>query len=587
MLTIGTIGEVSTGKSSFINSIIGLPIASASLKRETFKPTRYILTNSLPFDINVISSILSETPTELTGTLVEKRVPNAFSGFPEIAIIDFPGLNDKLDEKNEYFDIFRTHVEKCNYIIYITTPEKALLQSESSLYRKIKEVVDRVTTHVVKLLCLINKYDNENDSELETIYRDMCVDEPKFRYSAHIRLFDKLVKNKVRLLIPEIYRNEFNKVLRNNGVSVMIKENEIFDGSRYTPTGSKGDLDGFISHIYSDLKGYSYANLKHVLEKPLDEDPVKLREFVEAARLIFSNSIYHDTVIEPLRRDSSITSVIIGTDLQELLKNVFMDGKTEDLIDNYFVAEEYECTDNARVKELKNMLKCNREPLANLIPQETIETLNACNNDSELILYIHQNELLLNCLNVTLHQKRKDEQQKINVVVKNNELKIQLLQSTLNFDKLEKKDIQFITRQTRTLFAAFIDAFKYNLDFEDFETLANQVLNRSFTVFAVQRFEVETVTVHLDRQNLIKYIPENRVFMHGVYFLFALTCSGFSFHQAKAYDIIKNKTKVMREWVLENYLLLLSDRDMFDLDIQCIFDPSLTDHVLDGSITLN
>jgi DNA polymerase elongation subunit (family B) len=100
-ITIALIGEVSSGKSSFLNSLIGYPQSSTSLQRETFQPISYrcngkfnvkeLLKNSLILD--EIHDDNRNKREEYEGAFVFEPDPNLYEW---VASFDFASLNPSI-----------------------------------------------------------------------------------------------------------------------------------------------------------------------------------------------------------------------------------------------------------------------------------------------------------------------------------------------------------------------------------------------------------------------------------------------------------------------------------------------------------
>lgn len=246
-MNIAVIGVVSVGKSSFINSFVGYPIATVSLQRETMVPTRYnFISQSYGPETFVEKSTYNETLNlnalmRETGELPElqTKIVNCshFSIKNVASITDYPGLDDSKD-KRDIMGYFIKNLVLYDIVIFVVSAPAALKsESEKRLFDRIKEQVDLqyACGHFCKLICLVTQFEPDDD-ELNSIYEKNClilfsktdVKNSLFRWNSH----NCVLQNKInQQYFIEIYGNQWKKVKRS--------------GSKKEPF----DFDGFVGHI--------------------------------------------------------------------------------------------------------------------------------------------------------------------------------------------------------------------------------------------------------------------------------------------------------------------------------------------------
>ncbi len=238
------IGEISSGKSSFLNAIASGFVSSVSLQRETFSPLYYefcetanesnldTLTNSLA-DMHTKNQQLREQfennpKLELKEEIIKRTLPIRYN-LPDMCIIDFPGLNDSQDTYNKFYEIFNRNICYAQMVIFLTDAEKAFnSKSEVDTYNKIKKCIDDEFTknqHHVELVIAVNKYDETSDDDLSQIYERLpkmltCEKYKIFRISSHKMFIHSLMNRKGNIIIPPFLKNELKKILKNSNVSI-------------------------------------------------------------------------------------------------------------------------------------------------------------------------------------------------------------------------------------------------------------------------------------------------------------------------------------------------------------------------------
>lgn len=198
-MKISIVGKVSVGKSSFINSLYynlcpveWKPIASTSLLRETFHPTKYVFGGV--FNVNqkeqkITNDILRDE--KLNSYELKSFNINARSGFD--SIIDYPGFDDSNDSR-DFFAEFEKNPG--DITLFITDASRAFIdKSELEAYKRILKISEDVNKkgRYNQVLIIVNKFDWEDDEELIDLYR--YVPNPKFRWCSYAT-YKKFENNK-------------------------------------------------------------------------------------------------------------------------------------------------------------------------------------------------------------------------------------------------------------------------------------------------------------------------------------------------------------------------------------------------------
>ncbi len=240
------VGEVSSGKSSFLNSLASGFVSCVSLQRETFAPLHYeFRKKGTEEDLNKITISMEEMHSNnqkqreqfgsnIKGVLPKKEEPIKYKlpvrhGLQEMNIIDFPGLNDSEDTNNTFMKVLEENIHDAHMIMFITDAEKAFSNaSELDTYNKIKKCIENEyekNYHFIDLIIVVNKYDEIKDSDIRQIYGRIA-DKVKsqkdklFRVSSHKLFVHSIVDRKGYMFIPKFLKTESQKILKNSNVSM-------------------------------------------------------------------------------------------------------------------------------------------------------------------------------------------------------------------------------------------------------------------------------------------------------------------------------------------------------------------------------
>lgn len=254
---IGLIGQVSCGKTSFLNALAGYPIGNVSLLRETFNPELWEFnSNDNDSYIEIINgnkkihkesvekrkNIKYLTEQELIKPLSPKSAKSLLIS-RNFAVTDYAGINDSSDENHKFYNVFKNNVYHNSIIIYITNAETAFtLQSEVEAFRKIEKLVKEQNNNgnFTKLLIVVNKYDYEDEDYDEIINnaKQIIKNVDFFRISSH-HLFINSIKLSGEYYEPhEEFKKEYRKILRTCGIK------NIYDDIDHT-----GDFDNLMTYL--------------------------------------------------------------------------------------------------------------------------------------------------------------------------------------------------------------------------------------------------------------------------------------------------------------------------------------------------
>lgn len=409
-LTIGVCGQVSAGKTSFINAFCCGFVGSTSLQRETFEAEVIYLDleanyNNIIKLENEIESIKTKNenfkkdPNNVNKSLIERNKDKPITSFHgrNIRIIDFPGINDAFDKEGKFYNVLTENIKECDILLYLTNAETAFtLSSEVELFNKIRTLVNNVnkTDKNVELIIVVNKFDNPLDSELIKISNEIPnkIGVKSFNISSHKLLINTLKVNKVNKQINNSVKSEFSKILKNANVNVTkqlineINSNEQIDFSKLEY--NEVLLDTSNNLIRLDLNTGDWNN---IIEYISDYDQVKPNYIncVNYFKQLMSKNTYNDygTYSSLILTWQRIEKYFINENFNEIitiLYDVFTNSpKTSGQL--YF----YSLVKNINNEQIKNVL------VSKILLNDSV-------TDLWVLIYLH---VLKNINNVKVHNK--------------------------------------------------------------------------------------------------------------------------------------------------------------------------------------
>jgi len=170
-INIAICGQVSSGKSTAINAIVGKYISETSMKRTT----RSVYTFIPPIDTSDYCMTIKEDierQNQLdTISTAEFTTPIPFVGKDSFAcsLRDYPGFNDGKEDIEGMEKIFYSHLPGLDYVIYIIDATCPLLHKSekdliTNIFDKIKENNDN--NKYTRIAFIFNKLDDEGDTEM-------------------------------------------------------------------------------------------------------------------------------------------------------------------------------------------------------------------------------------------------------------------------------------------------------------------------------------------------------------------------------------------------------------------------------------
>ncbi len=276
------IGKVSTGKSSFINSLVGAFISCVSLNRETFNPIRYLLSsdgnykNTLKITADLINihkqnqterklltemndtvkqdvnkkNKLEEKITNLKETY-DCKIPSVFDF--DINLYDMPGISDAEDKLGLFDKAVETWIGQMDLVLYIVDANRAFLDKHDlTEYNKVVTMIDKnIKEHgtYTELAIVVNKFDDIDDDEIGELFDQISKKincKNIFRFSSHKFFVDNL---KNGLFVPEFMVREAKKILRNA---------QIIDKNIYDKFCKSSDCQNIDSNTYTNDNEYIF-----------------------------------------------------------------------------------------------------------------------------------------------------------------------------------------------------------------------------------------------------------------------------------------------------------------------------------------
>ncbi len=386
-LKIFLVGEVSSGKSSFLNAISGGIISNASTQRETMVPEIYsfvddedlkaypsfkkiatILEKKHICNKEIIAKLKETTDIKKPKIISDESAkPLHFKSMFEMGsyeIYDFPGLNDSQDSNNVFFQLIEQNILECDCFIYITQAETAFVkQSEVDLFNQLKKLCDvtkSINGKYIKLCIAINKFDDENNMDpiqiAESVKSKIDPKIPIFRISSHKLFIANIMEHKLVVPIPKFMQQEIKKIfqnanvittkaqkdsIKNNGKirSKFIEFNEDIDSNESDDNNNQKDDDD-MSHEYDSGSDFEDDPIESAIAKPEYNNTYKgdwnnLIEFItdENKNLPENKSLHHAEWISNFLKElpqKNFSNISIAKNTMDFLYVSFISSKKED-----------------------------------------------------------------------------------------------------------------------------------------------------------------------------------------------------------------------------------------------------------------
>jgi predicted GTPase len=367
--TIFLIGEVSSGKSSLLNGLIGAYISKPSLLRGTYEPTKYIFNSSSKDDSNIVKISEECELNSLRGKIIaDVKINDAYIEYPlplryglnDFTLIDFPGINDSDDNNQIFLQLINNNIHLADLVIYVTEATKAFLnKSEKETFEHIQKLIEAQLSEgrAIELIIVVNKFDEADDEELNILYNQISkrINIPInkiFRCSSHKLLINTIIKHKISLHIPKFAKREIDKIFQNTKIIVDSKiKNKIDTLNRVDyfdikfsknicddeKKNTTGDIDNFVSFITLFQKKY-INKIIDVADKYFDFIISKCIELVQS---------------EAEKKNNDGTSVL----LFEKITNLHTMLKSKELNDNILF--------NVKIKKLVELLISSVDQVSN------------------------------------------------------------------------------------------------------------------------------------------------------------------------------------------------------------------------------
>jgi GTPase SAR1 family protein len=256
--TILLIGEVSSGKSSLLNSLAGGYVANAGQQRETMCPSSYRLgVNQRDDVVQRISKALESTHLRNEAARIseldeedlckleivaDENDPIPFDlSTGNINVIDFAGINDADDKDGRLFLPIKKHINSADLVVFVTAADRAFQNSsEVESFKRLQTLIaaEVACGHFVDLVVVVNKFDDPYNPDLLKMAERIPerIDLPKekiLRVSSHKMLLSNVKLHNRKLYIPTFARREVAEILKTASVQITqaLKEELVESGT--------------------------------------------------------------------------------------------------------------------------------------------------------------------------------------------------------------------------------------------------------------------------------------------------------------------------------------------------------------------
>ena len=330
---IAVIGQFSSGKSTFLNTLLGQDILPSGLTPVTAKAVRLKFAKmpllSVKF-INGSESLLASSDlAELNklGEQVSSMTLYAPSEIlKEINFIDTPGLNSLRDADTKET---KNTLKKVSGAIWLSLANNAAKASELESIKEILKVND------LKAICLINQKDKLNGGELESLlkharqtygelFEDIIAISSKQAFLGitnndksllEASNFNEALKAIKECFLDKSFKENFIKARAKKIVKLLTNEQEkhleIYDNAQLILDEFSGSLDERLEAIKEEFKpkiALSYSQMSEVIKLAADEVFKLLKPFSKtkfnASKTLLNKEIYKRENFEVISLDS-------------------------------------------------------------------------------------------------------------------------------------------------------------------------------------------------------------------------------------------------------------------------------------------
>ncbi|WP_459829088.1 dynamin family protein [Campylobacter concisus] len=330
---IAVIGQFSSGKSTFLNALLGQDILPSGLTPVTAKAVRLKFAKmpllSVKFTNGSESLLASSDLAELNklGEQVSSMTLYAPSEIlKEINFIDTPGLNSLRDADTKET---KNTLKKVSGAIWLSLANNAAKASELESIKEILKAND------LKAICLINQKDKLSEDELESLlkhagqtygelFEDIIAISSKQallgitnndKSPLEASNFNEALKAIKEYFLDKSFKENFIKVMAKKIVKLLTNEQEkhleIYDNAQLILDEFSGSLDGRLEAIKEEFKpkiALRYSQMSEVIKLAADEVFKLLKPFSKtkfnASKTLLNKEIYKRENFEVISLDS-------------------------------------------------------------------------------------------------------------------------------------------------------------------------------------------------------------------------------------------------------------------------------------------
>ena len=330
---IAVIGQFSSGKSTFLNALLGQDILPSGLTPVTAKAVRLKFAKmpllSVKF-INGSESLLASSDLAELNKLGEQvsgmtlYAPSEI--LKEINFIDTPGLNSLRDADTKET---KNTLKKVSGAIWLSLANNAAKASELESIKEILKAND------LKAICLINQKDKLSEEELESLlkhagqtygelFEDIIAISSKQALLGitnndkgllEASNFNEALKAIKECFLDKSFKENFIKVRAKKIVKLLTNEQEkhleIYDNARFILDEFSGSLDERLEAIKEEFKpkiALRYSQMSEVIKLAADEVFKLLKPFSKtkfnASKTLLNKEIYKRENFEVISLDS-------------------------------------------------------------------------------------------------------------------------------------------------------------------------------------------------------------------------------------------------------------------------------------------
>lgn len=176
MINIGICGQVSSGKTTALNALIGNYVGETKMSRATMRICSFIHSCSSEGYEDIEKNIKDVNSNKSENSVFKINISLSNKPDCDYSIHDFPGFNDGKEDIDGMETLFYNKLHELDYVIYLIDSTCPLvLKSEKDL---VQNIINKINYNInnrnkyTRIIFVFNKFDDDEDDEIVEMIDD-------------------------------------------------------------------------------------------------------------------------------------------------------------------------------------------------------------------------------------------------------------------------------------------------------------------------------------------------------------------------------------------------------------------------------